>query len=113
MFLEYLVILGNKLHSLKKYMSVIRHFSAFYDLPATHLHHKKIELFLKSVSINAPYQPKIKHVFSILNVRDISRCCDQLVNGVTYRALFLVAFYGFLRLSNLVPDKQNSFDITR
>ena len=40
---------------------------------------------------------------------DISRACDSLHDPILYRAIFLVAFYGFLRLSNIAPHSIRQF----
>ena len=34
-------------------------------------------------------------------------------NGITYRALFLVAYFGFFRLASLVPNTVKTFDKIR
>ena len=44
---------------------------------------------------------------------DILRACDSLHDPILYRAIFLVAFYGFLRLSNIVPHPAKQFSQSR
>ena len=102
MFFEYLVILGNTVSSLQNYLAVFRHFAKIYDCKTSHLYNRKLDLFLKSVSMNVPYQPKLRPVFTIPDLRRISMHCDAVANGLVYRAIFLLAYFGFFRLSNLV-----------
>ena len=52
-------------------------------------------MFLKSVSMNAPYQPKLRPVFTISDLRSISMHCDAVANGLVYRAIFLLAYFVF------------------
>ena len=113
MFFEYLVILGNTVSSLQNYLAVFRHFAKIYDCKTSHLYNRKLDLFLKSVSMNAPYQPKLRPVFTIPDLRRISMHCDAVANGLVYRAIFLLAYFGFFRLSNLVSKSQAAFDVTR
>ena len=39
--------------------------------------------------------------------------CDHFYMGIVYKAVFLTAFFGFLRLSNLAPHSHLSFDPSR
>ena len=113
MFLEYLVNLGNRSASLQNYLSVLRHYAKVYEFESSFLYNKKLDLFIKSVAMNAPYRPKLKPVFTIADLRNISIKCDEIPNGLVYRAIFLLAYFAFFRLSNLVPQSQFAFDITR
>ena len=40
-------------------------------------------------------------------------CCDSLYMGEVYKIVFLIAFFGFFRLSDLCPHSCNTFDFTR
>ena len=44
---------------------------------------------------------------------DISKACDSLQDPTLFRAIFLVAFYAFLRLSNLAPHSSRLFSHSR
>ena len=66
--------------------------------------------FVYQVSVcYALYHLKLKPVLAISDLRDIPLLCDSLVNGIVYRAIFLLACFGFFRLSNLVPQSQIAF----
>ena len=43
----------------------------------------------------------------------ISSSCEALESPVTFRAIFLIAYFRFLRISNLVPNRSKDFDTTR
>ena len=84
-----------------------------YDLDCSPLNHRKIHLFIKSVSMNSPYCPKVKANFTIPLLIQLSKACDHIRYGFLYRAIFLLAFFGFLRLSNLAPSSSRLFDPSR
>ena len=69
--------------------------------------------YLRAVQLQVPHVKKIKSVITLQNLRDISMLLDRFDHAIQYRAAFLVSFYAFLRISNIVPPTQKSFDITR
>ena len=106
-FLEFLTQNGSRAQSLASYVSVLRHYFRLCDIDALGLSHRKIQ-FIKSVSINSVYMPKFKAniTFSLLLK------CDALKYGKVYKAGFLLAYFAFLRLSNVVPTSAKAFDVT-
>ena len=77
------------------------------------MYNRKIKLLIKAVSINSVYVPKIKSNITIPLLHRIVLACDKLRYGKIYKAVFLMAFYAFLRLSNMAPVSTQSFDKTR
>ena len=53
------------------------------------------------------------NIITIQKLADISAACSNISFGPVYRAIFLVGFFAFLRLSNLAPHAIASFDYTR
>ena len=64
----------------------------------------------KSVSINSQFAPSPKGIFDIKTMYHISISCDLLGDPCLFRAIFLVAFFGFLRMSNIAPHSSKKFD---
>ena len=112
-FLEFLVRNGSRAHSLNTYVSVLRHYFHLLDVPYASLAHRKVHLFTKSVAINSPYTPKFKANFSIPVLLNLVKACDTFPSGFIYKAIFLLAYFAFLRLSNLAPSSASKFDPTR
>ena len=50
---------------------------------------------------------------TIQQLENIIAMCDMLLNAVVFKAVYLVAFCSFLRVSNLLPHSIKSFDPTR
>ena len=112
-FLELLAQSGSRSHTLASYVSVLKHFFRLYDLDITGICHRKVHLLVKSVSMNAKYFPKFKANFTIETLTRLVHACDQLTYGKVYKAAYLLAFFAFLRLSNVAPSSPSSFDVTR
>ena len=53
------------------------------------------------------------NIITIPRLIDISLACDLVTLSQVYRAAFLLGFFAFLRLSNLVPHVVAEFDFTR
>ena len=70
--------------------------------------------------IESAYRPKTilahkTHFTTFLQfcelISQLIALCDNFPYGLVYKPLFLCAFFGFLRLSNIVPTSVNSFDV--
>ena len=70
-------------------------------------------MFVKSVQINRPLTIKSTPVFSINMLRDIVIQSQKFEFSHIFAALYLLAFYSFLCLSNIVPHSFMGFDLSR
>ena len=50
---------------------------------------------------------------SLHTLMELIKACDGLESHYTYKAIFLRAFFGFLRISNLAPHSLSQFDPSR
>ena len=50
---------------------------------------------------------------SVKTLKHLISLCDGLLNGFVYKAVFLLGFFGFLRLSNIAPHSLTSFYASR
>ena len=112
-FMEFLVRNGSRAQALNSYVSVLRHYFRLLDIPYASLAHRKLHLFIKSVAMNAPYAPKFKANFSVPILLKLVQACDSFPSGFIYKSVFLLAYFAFLRLSNLAPSSSRNFDPTR
>ena len=112
-FYEFLVKNHLSPKVIRNYFSSISSLSQFYDLNTHGLSHPVVLRFLRSLSINSTFRPTPRGIFDIRMMYEISKACDSLHDPVLYRAIFLVAFYGFLRLSNIAPHSARQFSSSR
>ena len=113
LYLKYLIQNNLKACSLHNHVAVLKHFFALFDWPVHVLTSRKVQLIIKSVQMNAKLEVKVKGVFTITLLRKLVRQTDRYHNGCVFKALFLVAFYGFFRLASLLPPSIKDFDRTR
>ena len=71
--------------------------------------HLFLTLLFKSISIISKFSPTPWGNFDVHTLYNISLSCDILPNPILYRAIFLTAFYGFLRMSNFAPHSSAKF----
>ena len=95
------------------YVSSIRTMASWFNLEHSALSHQHIFLFLRSIRINNPTPPTEKGVFDIPTIGKISELCEECFDSPLFRAIFLTAFFGFLRMSNIAPHSKAAFDCTR
>ena len=112
-YLEYLSQNGLKNCSLRNHLSILKHFFAMFNWSTVPLTTRKIHLFLKSVQVNTSMKVKVKGVFTVKMLEQLVKKSRSFQNGQIFAAVFLTAFFGFFRLSTLVPSTLHSFDKTR
>ena len=95
------------------YVSSLKTVSKLFFIPSGALYHTSVSLYLRSIAINLPYSPTPRGVFSLSVLQSISQSCDLLEDPELFRAIFLVAFFGFLRMSNVAPHSRAKFDPSR
>ena len=68
---------------------------AFYD--------PRIKYFQKAMTLHRPFKVQLKKIIDIDTLHLIVRTCDSTYMGQVFKAVYTLAFFSFLRLSNLVP----------
>ena len=110
-FIEFLAKNGLTHASVCNYLSSLKTVFKLYQLPVHILDHEWVRLTLRSIALNVPVPLKIKGLFSIQHMYQLISLCNQIPYGLVYKSLFLSAFFGFLRLSNIAPVSVKSFDV--
>ena len=113
MFIEFLAYNSLKHVSILNYISAIKSQLKWFELPATIFDHDKVKHMLKAVNLSIRTPPKFKGIFDVSSLTLIIKCCDLFPHSLVFKTLYLFAFFGFLRISNLLPSSQLSFDIKK
>ena len=108
-FIEFLQCNNLSYSSIQAYLSSIKSQFKILSLPLSPFAHHSVVLTLRSIALNVPVLKKAKGIFDIPTLSSIIHLCDSLPSGLTYKALFLTAFFAFFHLSNLVPSSTASF----
>ena len=77
------------------------------------LHARKTLLLIKAVKMHNPMKPKIKGVLSVTMLKQLMSHLVNDVNVMVFKAIYLLAFFGFFRLASLVPSNAKLFISTR
>ena len=104
-FLEFLAE-NNLSHSpIANYLSAVKANLALYGLPLYSFQDPRIMYFQKSLSVHKTFAPVVKKIIDIPLLASITSICDTMWMGQIFKALYLTAFFSFLRISNLVPQR--------
>ena len=112
-FLEYLYQHHLSPQVIKNYVSSLASMARTYNISAASLSHISVGHYLRSISINSTFRPTPRGVFDIHTLYHISKAFDGLSDPPLFRAIFLTAFFAFLRISNISPHSVKAFDPTR
>ena len=111
-FMEYVLQSGMSASNIINHLTAIRSMCIIYNCDSTPFRDNRIPLFVKAMKLNRPLQPKLHFVIEAL-LEAIILACSLLHSPLVFKALYLLAFYSFLKLSNMLPHSVASFDNTR
>ena len=95
---------------IRNYVSSLSSLCSLYQIPCD-CHHPAVDRFLHSISNNSQFRPTPSGDFDIPTLYHISKACDLLSDPILFQAIFLTAFYGFLRMSNLAPHSARALTL--
>ena len=102
-YLEFIVENGVSANILANNLSALKAHFVMLGLKFSLFDHPRVKYFVKSVRINRPLCPIRRNIMSLETLAALSHQCMALVSPFTFRAIFLVSFFGFLRISNVAP----------
>ena len=112
-YMEYLVENGVSVNMVANNISAIKAMFVMYGLPHPLLQHPRVHYFIKSLKINRPLSVTSRNIMSLPELTELVKLCDSLPIGSPFKAIFRIAFFCFLRISNLVPQSLSHFDPSR
>ena len=80
-----------------------------FNIDSSNLNHFTVSRYLRSITINSAFSPTPPRIFDIKTLYHISLACDSFPDPLLYRAIFLMAFFAFLRMSNITPHSARLF----
>ena len=114
-YLEFLVKNSVSVNMVANHVSAIKAKFIMYDLQYAILDHPKVRYFIRSLKINRPLVQVKRNIMSLQVLQNLVRECNFIFAGKkkVFKAIFLMAFFGFLRISNLAPHAGKAFDPSR
>ena len=112
-FMTCLVTNKVKHAQLLNYISAIKTMSSAHSWQLPDLNHAKLHMYLKSIQKSSPFSVKLHHLIDIPLLTSIVQRCDSTYLGYVFKTCYLIAFFGFFRLSNLVPHSARDFSLLK
>ena len=112
-FLEFLISCNTSTRVINNYVSGIKGYLNMYGLPTAWMAHQLFTNYMRAVQIQIPHVKKVKSVITLYDMYSISKLLQQFDHSLQYRVAFMLSFYAFLRISNIVPSTLSSFDPSR
>ena len=99
--------------NITNHLTAIRSCCIIYNIDTTPFRDNRLPLFIKSIKINRSLQPSFKLIIDESILDSICKVCSHLPFPVVFKALYLLAYFSFLRLSSILPHSLATFDRTR
>ena len=112
-FLEFLTQNHLPHSQLANYVSAIRMYAIILALNTESFSDPRIALYTKAVKINSKFQPVIRPSLDLDILQKIIFQTAKLPHKEVFTPLYLLIFFSFLRLSNVLPHSVAAFDYTR
>ena len=94
-------------------MSAIKANLVIYGLEYELIDHPRIRYFLKSMKMSRPLSVTHRPIMSIQTLHSFIAACSFIPYGKIFAAVFLIAYFVFLRISNMAPHSYGGFDPSR
>ena len=109
-YTEYLHANGMSSKIIKHYILSASVMEDCYNIDHEALSHSCVVRLLRSIDMNTMFAPTPQGGFDARTVYFLSISYDNLRDPLLFRAIFLTAYYGFLRMSSISPDSASRFD---
>ena len=112
-FMDFLHLNPFSPSNIANHVAGIKTIFIIYNLDHTVFSDNRIQLYLKSLKINRPFQPLIPQIVDEYLLARIVSACDPFPNQIVFKALYTISFFSFLCLSHLLPHSIKTFDVSR
>ena len=94
---------------MSNYLSAIKSKLLIFGLDVAGFADVRLKYYQKAIQRQAPIRVSLKKIIDVPLLKLIVSQCDYTFMGQIFKALYLLSFYSFLRLSNLVPHAVAQF----
>ena len=113
-YTEYLAQRMKSAKSVKNYLSAVSLYHNLLGLLANNLDNFQYQTMRRALSLTMRHSPIQRLAIRPSLLAQICHVCDHLSTpGLVFKVAFLLAFYGFLRQSNLAPHCRTGLDSSR
>ena len=108
-YLQFLASNGLSSPTLANHLGAIKANLSLYGIPTLIFQDPRIKYFQRAVTLRSSFKPALKTLIDIDTLQLMVRACDATYMGQVFKAVYTLAFFSFLRLSNLVPHSIKAF----
>ena len=112
-FIEFLCFNGLSHAAIVNYITGVKNKLKWYSLDISVFEHPKVVTMLRGVERTAHVIRQPKAIIEVNMLKQMIWCNASLENARMFNCLFLIAYFGFFRISNLAPVNVNSFDFKK
>ena len=112
-FMEYLTQSGMSPDHIVNHLTAIRSLCIIYNCDTTPFGDQRLLFFIKSLKINRQFNPGLKLFINENTLLNIVAAASQLESPEAFQPLYLLCYFSFLRLSNILLHATAGFDVTR
>ena len=109
-FLEFLALSKLSLSVILNYISAIKTKFSILALDVSPFSDPRIKYFHRSLLLHRPFKVAIKSIIDPSTLKSMVKECDHMFMGPVYKAAYLLSFFLFLRITNLVPHSMEGYD---
>ena len=112
-FMEFLLQNAITLSNIANYMAGLRASFILYNLNTAPFQNQQLQYFHKAAKLHNQNVPKTKVNLDENLLMFIISVSETLQFSTIFKPLYLLAFFSFLRISNILPHSIKAFDPTR
>ena len=112
-YLQYLTDNGVSVNMISNNLSALKATFIIHQLDHSVFQSQQISYFVKALKINKPLTVVQRNIMSLDTLKTLVSLCNTIPSGQTFKAAFLLAFFAFLRISNIAPHASGAFDASR
>ena len=111
-FMEFLLQNAITPSNIANYMAGLRASFVLYNINTAPFQNQQLQYFHRAAKLQIQNFPKTKLNLDESLLTRIIAACDTLQFPFIFKPLYLLAFFSFLRISNILPHAITSFDPT-
>ena len=112
-YMEYMVQNGYSHTNVSNNVAAIKSLSLVYGQDISHCFDNTIPLFVKSIKNNSQLSLIVRPLIDVEVLGHILQEASKLPFPAVYQSLYLLCFFSFVRISNILPHTIASFDVSR
>ena len=108
-YIEWLAMSGLAYPTICNYLSGVKFYINYHSLNILPFQHSQVGKMLVACSRALPSRRYTKHIFTVSIMHSIINAAGGTSQPTLYISLFLLSFFGFFRISNLLPASPPQF----